>query len=124
MRVFDTIIMAFSSHMNVAWQDRFRGLPHRWSPFVRDDSIRRSLMPFDDAPEKLDCRGPISTRREENIQHFPLVTTSPPEIELLARDFQEHLVHVPSRARSGSKMTQLSRISSSEFRCPATDRFI
>ena len=58
------------------------------------------------------------------IQHLTFIINGAPEIELLAADFQKHLVDVPGRTRFRSTSPQSFGVHPAKLRRPSADGFV
>ena len=81
---------------------------------VGDETTRCLSLAPQQSPKESARRSPVSTRLDENVDHFAVMVNRAPEILALTVDRHEHLVQEPRIAEVSSRHCVVQRVNLTE----------
>src|SRR4051794_12135064 len=88
---------------------------------VSDEALRLVLQSSEQALDEALCGRGVPAVLDQDVEYHTVLVHRAPEIMQLAIDLQEHLIKVPSVARLGPALTELSGEVGAELEAPLPD---
>src|SRR5215210_4157687 len=120
MRVFRSVVQVSAGSMPHLGQNLALRHSVALQP-IGHDAPGLVLQTSEQALEEPLCRGGVPAVLDEDVEHNTVLVHRAPEVIQLAIDLQEHLIEVPSVARLGPALTELSGEVGAELEAPLPD---
>ena len=85
---------------------------------------RREALFAEQLAHQLDGRRPVATTLDQDLENLALVVDGTPQLHVLARDPDDHLVEMPSITRPRTRLSQPSCNHRPEFQHPAAHALV